>query len=79
MDEDPDGKDPERTEGTQQVTGWFSVKPEDDVSFTENDEGLEEGNNREDGVKQVLFNFTFDLLCLNLTQSFYFSINQKAE
>lgn len=41
MDEDPDGNNPQRVERTQQVTGWFSVKPVDDVSFTEHDEGLQ--------------------------------------
>lgn len=66
MDEDPDGKDPQWAEGTQQVTGWFSVEPVDDISLTENDEGLQRNRkNRKNGVKLVfsdrfiIFNLIF--------------------
>lgn len=41
MNENPDGKDPQIAKGTQQVTCWLSIEPVDDISFTENDEGLQ--------------------------------------
>lgn len=41
MDEDLDGEGPQRVEWTEQVTRRLRVKPVDDVSFTEHDEGLQ--------------------------------------
>lgn len=41
MDEDLDGDGPQRVEWTEQVTRRLCVKPVDDVSFTEHDEGLQ--------------------------------------
>lgn len=41
MIEDLDGEVPQRAEWTQQATGRLSIKPVDDVSSTERDEGLQ--------------------------------------
>lgn len=35
MNEDPDGKDPQQVQWTQQVTSRIRIKPVDNVSFTE--------------------------------------------
>lgn len=47
MNEDLDGKGPQRVERTEQVTRRLSVKPEDDVSFSQHNKCLERERDRE--------------------------------
>lgn len=49
MNEDLDGKSPQRVERTEQVTRRLSVKPEDDVSFSQHDKCLQRNMSERDG------------------------------
>lgn len=57
MNEDLDGNGSQQVERTQQVTGRFSIKPVDDVSFTEHDERLQTDTGQRPKVRGQATNF----------------------